>query len=280
MNGTRPLLSEGWFSPSERVPRKDQPVRIANAAGATFEATFRVEHTRDWPSGAAWEHANGHSLLRFADVAAWSPEPYTTVPAFVPVLAAPPDPEEAEEPTIPLGAVVPALVRETTLEIERTGALLRLMPPDQLDWSPHPDLPTLRTLARRLIRTVARIRWILEIDTIETSFEPDLPPLESLEDLVETYQASAATAAEMTPRLSGSALREAWTLERNGEPLQRLERGEALREYGLRPLVYHQAEIALLLVSMGLPVPHPYPLWTFTEAPKPEPTSWAAPQSP
>ena len=252
-------------------------MRIATDVGATFEAVFRVEHTRDWPSGASWALANGHRHVPFADVHAWSADPFTTVPAFLPARAPEPEPVEADEPYIPLGGVAPALVRETAHEIERTGALLRLMPPDQLDWSPHPDLPTLRTLARRLIRIVARIRWILEIDTIETSFEPDLPPLESLADLIETFRASAATAAEMTPHLSGSALNEPWSLERNGESVQRLPRGEALREYGLRPLVYHQAEIALLLVSMGLPVPHPYPAWTFAEAPAPEPTQWASP---
>jgi hypothetical protein len=238
-------------------------------------ATFVVEHTRDWPSGASWALANGHAILPFSAVRSWSPDPDAEAPAAV---STEPDPSPDEEPEAPEEAAPrePAIVRELAEEIDRTGALLRMMPPTQLDWSPHPDLPTLRTLARRLIRIVARIRWIVELDVVELSFEPDLPELGSLADLTDTYDASAATAAELTPALTGAALRETWRLERNGVAVVQHTRGEALRAYGLRPLVYHQAEIALLLTAMELPVPHPYPTWQFAEE-VPNPTTWATP---
>ena len=166
-----------------------------------------------------------------------------------------------------------------TDEIARAAALLRLMPPTHLDWSPHPDLPTLRTLARRLIRIVARIRWIVEIEVVELSFEPDLPALDTLPEIVATFEAATASAAEMMLALTGAALRATWTLERDGVPVAEYRRGDALRVYGLRPLVVHQAEIALLLTAMELPAPHPYPEWRFSdEVPAARP--WAAPDEP
>lgn len=269
-------LSPGWFSPSERVPRKDQTVRVSMGAGSTHVARFVVEHTHEWPSGASFALANGHRVVPFAEVAAWAPDPETTTPPFAPT-----DDETADETPDAVSTdrhaanrrapdAAPAIVAEIGTEVARTEALLRLLPADQLDWSPHPDLPSLRILARRLIRIVARIRWIAELDSVEASFEPDLPVFDSVADLVATFHASAASAAEIAPHLTGATLRAPWTLERNGDPVVQMARGEALREFGLRPLVYHQAEIALLLVSMGLPVPHPYGRWPFAEvAPRP-----------
>ena len=260
-----------WYSPANRVPRKDQVVRAKTVTGASSRARFVVEHTREWPSGAWWELANGHATLPFGHVLAWSPDPDAAEPVShgrgEPDARTPDEPETDDEP---------AIVREVTDETARAAALLRLMPPTHLDWSPHPDLPTLRTLARRLIRIVARIRWIVELEVVELSFEPDLPALDTLPEIVATFEAATASAAEMTLALTGAALRAPWTLERDGVPVAEYRRGDALRTYGLRPLVHHQAEIALLLTAMERPAPHPYPEWRFSDdAPAPQP--WAAP---
>ena len=265
-------LSSDWFSPAERVPRRGQTVRVSTGTGATHAARFVVEHTADWPSGASFALVNGHRVIPFAEVRAWSADPDADGPAFAtsePSAEAPNGDRRADDRR---AAAPPAIVAEIGTEVARAEALLRLLPPDQLDWSPHPDLPTLRLLARRLIRIVARVRWVAELPTVEASFEPDLPAFASLADMVETFRASAASVAEMAQMLTGAALRETWTLERDGVPAVQMARGEALRAFGLRPLVVHQAEMALLLVSMGLPVPHPYGRWPFAEA---APRPWA-----
>ncbi len=232
-------------------------MRVLTRHGVDHRAQFVVAHTDAWPSGASWMASHGRAPLPFAEVVSWSPDPDTPLPA-------PSAPHKPSEPTAP--APRPAILSEVLIEVERTGAVLRLLPPDQLDWSPHPDIPSLRVLSGRLVRLVARIGWILELESVELLFEPDLPHLQTPDEIVETYTANEETVHETVAGLTGDDLRAPWLLERNGEPVARLTRGDALRSFGLTPLVYHRGELALLLTAIGIGVPHPYPLWAFKEA--------------
>lgn len=251
-----PPIPPGWLDPRTQIPRRDQIVRVLTAHGTDHAAQFVVVHTNDWPSGASWLLRSHGDSIPFTEVVAWSPDPEAHPPR-----------EEGPEPEIPAAtpAARPAIIEEVLTEVERTGAVLRLLPVEPIDWSPHPDIPNLRVLAQRLVRIVARIGWIMDLDGVELSFEPDLPDLQSPEELVETFEANADTVREWAEKLDGAALRAPWLLERNGVQVTRLPRGNALRVFGLTPLVYHRAEVALLLTAMGIRVPHPYPLWAFAD---------------
>ena len=259
-----PTIPPGWADPATQIPRRDQIVRVLTAHGTDHAAQFVVVHTDDWPSGASWSLRSRDETLPFAEVVAWSPDPE----------AHPPhennDPEDPAAPEAATPSPRPALFDEVIDEVDRTAAVLRLLPVEPIDWSPHPDIPNLRVLAHRLVRIVARVGWILELDSIELSFEPDLPDLPTPGEIVETFEANATTIREMADRLGGEDLRAPWLLERNGVPIVRLPRGNAVRVFGLTPLVYHRAEVALLLTAMGIHVPHPYPLWAIRDAPTPD----------
>ena len=71
--------------------------------------------------------------------------------------------------------------------------------------------------------------------------------------------------------MTADGLRAPWRLQRDGMLSAQLPRGDALRTFGLTPLVYHRGELSLLLTMLGVDVPHPYPLWTIKEAPLPAP---------
>ena len=254
-------LPPAWHDVSVRVPRRDQVVRVLTVRGVDHAARFAVAHTDGWPSGASWALLNGQANLPFHDVVAWSDDSEARPPR-------PTAPAEAGAPAEP-----PAVLGEVLTEVERTGAVLRLLPPEHLAWSPHPEIPPLHTLALRLVRIVARVGWILDLDDIELSFEPDLPDLPTVNDLVRTYAANEAEVRRLAGRVDAAALRAPWSLEQNAAPLARTTRGRALRLFGLTPLVYHRGEMALMLTALGVRVPHPYPLWAFSEPA--EPQSWA-----
>ncbi len=276
-----------WFDPGSRVPRRSQVVRVLTATGVDHVAQFLVHHTNDWPSGAAWSLGQNRAWLPFADVVAWSPDPEArprsapppssrssaeaTGPSAGPgpAAAAGPDaePSPAEEPKRP------AILDELSTEIRRTRAVLTLVPPECMDWSPYPALPTLRVLALRLVRIVARIGWILEFDEVELSFEPTADDLAAVTDLVAAYHANEREVETLMDGVDAAALRAPWRLEQNGEPVARMTRGAALRQLGLTPIVYHRAETALLLTALGLHPPHPYPIWAFGDAPAPTPAT-------
>lgn len=107
--------------------------------------------------------------------------------------------------------------------------------------------------------------WILELDTLELMFEPDLPEFAEPGAIAETYAANAETVRKLALTLTGANLNEPWTLERNGVIVAEMARGEALRQFGLTPIVYHRGEAAVLITALGLKAPHPYPLWAFKD---------------
>ena len=252
--------SPDWYDPAHRVPRRDQVVRVHTRTGVDHVAQFVVNHTDDWPSGASWSLGNDHAWLPFADVERWSPDPQARPPGRPPA----PDPATSLAHSLtPAGA--PAIVAEIQTEIRRSSALLRLIPPDHIDWSPSPSLPTLRVLAQRLVRIAARISWILEFDEVELAFEPTSSDLAAVTDLVASYDANVDAILALMETTDGASLRAPWELLEHGEPVARMPRGTALRELGITPTVYHRGEAAMLLASLGVTPPHPYPVWAFKD---------------
>jgi hypothetical protein len=247
-------------------------VRVIVDSGVNHEARFVVDHTDDWPSGAWWELTNGRSSLTFDRVDLWSPDADAQPPSKE--AESVPEAGDSTEEEVRAPDAPPAILKETLQEIERTAHVLRLFPTSHYDWSPHPDIASIRVLALRLVRIVARIGWILELDTLELMFEPDLPDFAEPDDIATTYAANADTVRGLIPSLSGEDLRQRWTLENNGRVVAAMERGEALRQFGLTPIVYHRGEAAVLMTALGLKAPHPYPLWAFDDSPA---AQWTAP---
>ena len=262
-----PSIPDGWHDPAQRVPRQGQDVRVWTHRGVDRQARFVVSHTDHWPSGASWVVDQGQSALPFYDVEVWSPDANRPYPVARP---APTAPVAAPAPPAPQGR--PAVLREVVVEIGLTGDVLRRLPSSQLDWSPHPSIPSLRVLALRLVRLAARIEWILDLRSVEMAFEPDLPNLAEPDEIIATFLANAGSVKALTDTLTADDLRVPWTLERNGETVAQMPRGDALRQFGLTPLVYHRGEAALLMTAVGVVVPNPCPQWTFSE---PNAQAWA-----
>jgi hypothetical protein len=240
-------------------------VRILTTRGVLHEAEFAVAYTDSWPNGVSWRLGRDGRSLPLADAERWTPNLDATLPASEPALEAP----AAPPPSAPVGP--PAIALELQDEVSETGRVVARVPSEYLDWSPHPNVPTLRTLGCRLVRVVARIGWILDLEEIELAFEPDLPVLSTLDEIVATYRANEAVARGLAATIDAEALRAPWRLERNGVPIAELTRGEALRRFGLRPVVHHRAEIALMLAAVGVGMPDPSQPWPFQEVAPPPP---------
>ncbi|WP_412063443.1 DinB family protein [Rubrivirga sp. IMCC45206] len=248
-----------WYAAAARLPRRDQSVRVRTGTGHFPLARFEVAFTEDWPAGVSWV-LGSDQRLPFSDVVAWTPD----VEAPAPEPDPPPVAEPVPEPDTP--RPLPALAAELQSEVERTKAVLRLLPQSLMDWSPHPDIPTLSTLALRTVRIAARIGWMLDLDEMEQSFEPDVPDFETVDQIFVSYSANAEEVAELIEALDGERLSQPWRLVRNGGLVSEMPRGNALRWYGLTPLIHHRAEISIMLRALGIHPPHLYPGWAFTDA--------------
>ncbi|MDT0632913.1 hypothetical protein [Rubrivirga litoralis] len=245
----RPTVPPGWHDTAAAVPRRDQTVRVLTRYGADHQAQFVVAFTADWPQGVWWSIQNGRVTIPFADIVAWSPDPE----------ARPPRPAPASEPDGPR----PALVGEVLAEVGKVGGLIRLIPEASADWTPHPGVASPRTLAWRLAQVVARLELVFALDAVELGLEPAAPEAGPLREADATYGANARAAAEAAARATAASLRAPWQLERGGVAVATMPRGNAVRAFGMAPLVYHRGELGVLLTALGVHVPHPYPLWSF-----------------
>ena len=250
-----------WYDTHRRLPRRGQVVLILTTRGVVHKAEFAVAYTDSWPQGVSWRVGRGDRSLPLGDVERWSPDLHAEPPRQAP--AAPDAPAAA--PVAPVPGGPPAIATELREEVAETGQVLARVPSPYLDWSPHPNVPSLRTLGCRLVRVVARIGWILDLSEIELAFEPDLPMLATVEEIVATYRANETVVRGLAATIDGEALRAPWRLERNGEPVAEMTRGAALRRFGLRPVVHHRAEIALMLAAVGVGTPNPSHPWPFRE---------------
>ncbi len=242
-------------------------MRILTTRGVLHEAEFAVAYTDSWPDGVSWRLGRDGRSLPLHDAERWTPNLKAELPALKPALDAP----AGASPPAPVGP--PAIALELQDEVAETGQVLARVPSQYLDWSPHPNVPTLRTLGCRVVRVVARIGWILDLNEIELAFEPDLPVLSTLDEIVATYRANEAVARGLAATIDGEALRAPWRLERNGAPVAETTRGEALRRFGLRPVVHHRAEITLMLAAVGVETPDPSRPWPFQDV-APPPAPW------
>ncbi|WP_412067882.1 hypothetical protein [Rubrivirga sp. IMCC43871] len=262
----RPSGEATWLDPKSRLPRSAQLVQILTTRGSRHAARFEVAYTEMWPEGASWTLQQTGAAVPFEDVAVWSPDVGAPRPGLAPSA-------EGGLTTVGPAGAPPAIASEIVTEIVRTGNMLRQIPHAHLDWSPHPQVPTLRTLALRLVRIVARVGWILDLDSIELTYEPDLSELRTIDEMVTTYLANQRAVRRLAAETDGATLREMWQLERNGAVVVRLARGNAVRLFGLVPIVHHRAEMALMLTALGIRTEHPYAPWAF-EDPVVAPAAW------
>lgn len=244
-------LPAGWNRLEDRIPRRNQRVRIVKANGLDLEAQFEVAHTSNWPSGASWRVGGQEATLPFEDVVAWS------LNATVPLA----DAVSGDAPQVYARSLEARILQEVSLDIRQTRQLLQLIPPRFLDWTPKPHVASIRAHARRLVAVVARTQWILDLDEVEDYLEPEVPALEGLPEILRAFDAKAAAVEERVEASMEQDLAAPWRLMRNGHLLVELPRGNALQEFSLTPLAYSRGALALLLSALGVPTPSPDPIW-------------------
>lgn len=257
-------LPDGWYRLEERIPRRNERVRIVKANGLDMEARFEVAYTSNWPSGASWRVASQEAALPFSDVIAWSLNATTSLADAV-VTEASPAPESDTDAW---------LLQALRHDIEQTQQLLRRIPPSHIDWSPRSGVPSMRALSLRLISIVARTEWILDLDVVEAYLEPEVPDLPGLSEIVYTFDANAASVVELLGSGTGVDLSAPWRLERNGHLLVELSRANALQEFSLSSLAYHRGALSLLLSALGVPVPPSDPIWGFQDGELGQDAKW------
>ncbi len=245
-------LPPGWFDPQQRVPRRNERVRIRRASGVEHLATFTVQHTEDWPAGASWALDLSDAALPFYEVVAWR--------AYDPArdAAVPPPPVSAVRP-LP----VPALGVELVQEVALTRLALDALPDGDgaLDWRPSETMPSLGALAADVAALVGRMVTILERDYFDAATEVAEPAPPSKEAVLTTFAWHAQRVLDLVPTTTADRLRAPWTLYRNDQATFTRPRGDVLRRLAVSPLVHTRGQLVLLLHRYGVAVTPFYAPW-------------------
>ena len=138
--------------------------------------------------------------------------------------------------------------------------VLERVPPDRLDFRPHPRSWTAGELATHLARLPSWTRGILEQDTydIAPNEAPGAggPPVpSSLSGILALFEENVVAARAALAASDAARLSEPWSLVRGATTLRTMTRGEALREYVLDHTVHHRGQLTVSLRLLDVPVP-------------------------
>ena len=152
------------------------------------------------------------------------------------------------------------LLTEFDEEVKKTRAALERVPIDKKDFAPHPKSSPLGKLASHVAELPQFGVTILttpELDFSKGTRTPR-PTLESIEQLVKTFDDGAANARAALAKIPEAAWTEPWKLSFGDKTIFSGSRFLAYREMFLNHLVHHRAQLGVYLRLNEKPVPATY----------------------
>ncbi len=150
------------------------------------------------------------------------------------------------------------LLPEFDHESRNTRRMLESVPDEHLGYRPHEKSWTLRELATHVATLGGWTRPTFERDGIDLSQPWEQEQLESVAEIVSTFDAVAADARAALESASEETFQETWTL-RSGDAVHfSMPKGMVFRFFVMNHIVHHRAQLALYLRECGAKVPGMY----------------------
>ncbi len=152
-----------------------------------------------------------------------------------------------------------ALLPDFSAEMQSTRRLIEHIPPDRLDWRPHPKSFTAGGLAGHLVDCV---RWVEAIVAHETfdidpaTYQPCQPS--SVPALLAAFDDHVRRAASVLAEAGPTVAEATWRLTVRGTPRVERPKGEALRDFTLHHVIHHRGQLSVYLRLLDVPVPGVY----------------------
>lgn len=154
---------------------------------------------------------------------------------------------------------VTLLLPEFSTEMRPTRRLIERIPPDCLDWRPHPKSFTAGHLAGHLVDCVRWVEAILAHDTFDidpATYQPCQPS--SVPTLLAAFDHHVSRATDLLAAALPSVAEATWRLTVRGVPRVERPKGDALRDFTLHHLIHHRGQLSVYLRLMDVPVPGVY----------------------
>jgi len=148
------------------------------------------------------------------------------------------------------------MVNELRQEAETTKRLLDRVPPDRLEWRPHPKSMSLGHLALHVASIpgdLTRLAQLDQFDAANANFEPAMP--ESKETVMSALNKGLSEASEYLAALSPAAAGAPWRLTLRGAEVFSMPRAVMLRSLLLNHWYHHRGQLSVYLRLLDVPVP-------------------------
>jgi uncharacterized damage-inducible protein DinB len=144
-------------------------------------------------------------------------------------------------------------------EFANTRRTLERFPDEHADWRPHQKSATLAELAAHVANLPHFGQAIAASPVFDFATTPYVrPTARTRAELLELFDAKAASARTAMASLDEATLRSTWTF-RNGDTLIASgPRGYYLRRFMLSHIIHHRAQLTIYYRLLGVPVPGLY----------------------
>ena len=154
------------------------------------------------------------------------------------------------------------LIEPILMELEResksTLKLLERLPDDKFDWRPHPRSKSLGDLAWHLATIPKRIATIVQAASFDTSGAVPTPHPATGAEISSEFRASVDTARTTLSPMDDDALRETFSLVRDGREILSMPRIGFLRTVLLNHSYHHRGQLTVYLRLLDVPLPPIY----------------------
>jgi uncharacterized damage-inducible protein DinB len=155
-----------------------------------------------------------------------------------------------------------ALLPEFDHEMANTRKTLERVPDDKFGWKPHEKSYSMGSLATHIAFLPTWAALGIKDDSIDIA-PPGQPPLrnpelKSREELLATFDKSAAAAREAIASADDEHLFKNWTLLHGGKTVLSMPRAAMLRSFVISHIIHHRAQLGVYLRLNDIPVPSIY----------------------
>ncbi len=147
-------------------------------------------------------------------------------------------------------------------EFEHEAALTRRtlerVPFDRADWKPHEKSMSVKELAVHLADIPNWVDVTVNQDVFEMDGPYQPPQAETVEQLLEVFDRSVASAREILAGADGPTLMGTWTMKQDGQEVLSMPKVAVLRGFVMNHTIHHRAQLGVYLRLLDRPVPATY----------------------
>jgi uncharacterized damage-inducible protein DinB len=155
-------------------------------------------------------------------------------------------------------AINEALLPEYDQEIAATRSLLERVPAKDAGWKPHPKSMPLGALAVHVAMLPSWVAATMTMTELDFSTSPPPPPFTTVEELLASFDKSAAEGRAAIAKAADADFAVPWSLKGGGQTYFTLPRAAVLRSFVLSHLIHHRAQLGVYLRLLDVPVPGLY----------------------